>query len=237
MAETSFVNVTLYPAFADVFTNDELKGVFHPLCSVTLANDEQLHFVSHNGMWINEDVESDTNNSRFVVFKVIDGKYQFIGNTAVYEGYAVAKQVYSIIQADFDMNGISYLNSKKKTQEYIDEMLSKISDIAVGAFDIAYYLAAFYEYSINKIDYKRSGKFGRFRQVIDGWGKADESTLVYTDSTMVEEMVAEFSDVFENQRLKEIGYTIGSEFFTDGNDNYLCYDKVNQLAVVVNHYG
>lgn len=237
MTENSFVNITLYPAYADVFTNDDLKGVFYPLCTVTLENEEQLHFVSHNGMWIDEEVESSTNNSQFVVLKIEKGKYQFIGNTAVYAGYAVAKQVYSIVQEDFDKNGIAYLNAKKKTEEYIEEMECRLRDIAIGEFDLAYYLQTFYEYSINKVDYNRSGKFGRFRQVIDGWGKPDESKYVYaSDASLLEEMKDEFDAFLPNSNFEEIGYTIGYEFFTDGNDNYLCYDKDNQLAVIVNHY-
>lgn len=236
MVENGFENIVLYPAFEDVFTNDDLKGVFYPLCTVTLGNNEQLHFVSHNGMWIDEEVESSTNNNRFVVFKIVEDKYHFIGNTAVYEGVAIAKQVHSIVENDFEKNGIKYLNAKKRTEEYIEEMSSQLKDIAIGDFDIAYYLQTFYEYSINKVDYQRSGKFGRFKQVIQGWAKADASEFVYTDNAIIDELTSEFPETFANTCLEEVGYTVGYEFFTDGNDNYLCYDKANQLAIVVNHY-
>lgn len=227
------LEVTLYPTYSEVFATSELEGVFYPLCTITTASNEQLHFVSHNGMWIDEEVDSQENNSQFTRFSLQDGKYVFAGKTTVYKGYEVAKQVYPIIAADFTANGIAYLNSKKKTGDYIDEILPKLCDINIGDFDVDYYLQTFYEYSINKADYQRSGRFGRFRQVIDGWGKADESDYVYTDL----EGLDTHCDAMASGQFEAIGYTIGSEFFTDGNDNCLYYDKQYNGVLLVNHYG
>ena len=241
------MNIELYPDFSEVFENDQLKGIFYPLCKITdieTSLNQPLYIVSSNGIWTNEDIKNENNQTGFTCFQLNHGKYSFNGDLNVYIGHKEAKEIVKILEDDFHENGASYLSNKVKTEEYIQTIKDKY-DLNFGELDEEYFLETFYQFSINKLNYKQTGNFGTFRHIIDGWGKPDKiSPVVYeikddnstgfADIQINQEYI--FPDSIAVDNYEKIGYTVGYEFFTDGNDTYLLFDKNNNRAICVNHY-
>lgn len=238
--EKSF-EIKVYPAFDDVFANDELKGVFYPLCSVTETKkykNKTFHFVSSNGLWMDEDFATELNTPEYSIFEIKNDRYVFEGNPKLYNGFEQAKLLFPILENDFEKNGEGYLKGKTKTEKYIELQKQLLSDDFDGDFDIDYYIQTFYEFSINKLNYKLNKRFGEFRKIIDGWG-SHESPVVYdetTDNLMGCLNHYERPDLEGFDSFDIIGSVVGSEFFTDGNDTMLFYDATNERAVCVNFY-
>ncbi|WP_051941760.1 hypothetical protein [Maribacter forsetii] len=241
------LNIELYPDFNEVFESDQLKGIFYPLCKITnieTSPDQPLYFVSSNGIWTNENIKNENNQTGFTCFELKNGKYSFNGNLNVYIGHKEAKEIIKILEDDFQKNGAAYLSKKVKTQIYI-KTIKENFDLNFGDLDKEYFLETFYQFSVNKLNYKQTGNFGTFRHIIDGWGKPDEiSPVVYE---IKDDNSTGFTDIEINQeflfpksitidKYEKIGYTIGHEFFTDGNDTYLLFDKTNKRALCINHY-
>jgi len=237
------MEIELYPEFNEVFENDTLKGIFYTLCKVSSIKQGSFFFVSHNGIWTDENIKNENNQSEFICFLRKNGKYYFNGNLELYIGHENAKQVFETLNDDFNLNGEEYLAQKLKTELYI-EKINKNLNIDFGKIDSNYYLETFYQFSINKLNYKKSGKFGAFREIIDGWGKPDKSPIVYeikndnscgyADIEINKEFI--FPKTIEIEKYEKIGFVEGSEFFTDGNDTYLVFDKKNGKIISVNHY-
>ncbi len=235
------MKIELYPNFENVFTDEQLKGIFYPLCSVEL-NDEKhtkLFFVSSNGVWIDEDNSSDINNNTFTKFSLVDNKYKFTGNIELYNGHEIAREIFEILENDFGENGKKYLENKTKSEEYINKIQSKIT-LKNSNFDLDYYLQTFYEYSINKLNYQINQQFGAFRNIIDNWGKPEKSPIIYDCNESFEDIEVNAEYLFpKNLNLSEydkIGEVIGSEFFTDGNNSILLYNEKEKTVLNVNSY-
>lgn len=239
------MKIELYPEFEQLFENDVLKGIFYPLCKVfdSESVDSPLFFVSSNGIWTDDNVKHENNQSNYVRFQLKNGKYFFNGDLNVYKGYEHAKNVIKTLELDFKKNGESYLSKKIKSTQYIQKITDNY-DINFGALDSEYYLKTFYEFSINKLNYSKTGRFGTFNEVINGWGKADKSPIVYQ---LTNDNNCGFADIEVNkeflfpktikiEKYKKIGFVIGHEFFTDGNDIYLIHDVENNKVVCINHY-
>ena len=159
-----------YPAFNEVFADDELKGVFYPLCTVVdkeKHKNKTFHFISSNGLWMNEAFETKVNTAQYTVFDLENDKYRFKGNLKLYNGFEQAKLIFPILEEDFEKNGENCLKNKTKTDQYIKERKTVLN---------------------------------------------------------------------ENLMTDFIGQVMGDEFFTDGNDTILFYDKTNERIICLNFY-
>lgn len=241
------MKLELYPTFDSVFTDEQLKGIFYPLCAIEL-NDEKntkLFFVSSNGIWTNESNSTENNNNTYTKFNLVENKYQFNGSIELYNGHETAKQIFQILETDFEENGKKYLDKKTKTEEYINQIKSKISITESTEFDADYYIQTFYEFSINKLNFQLKNEFGAFREIIDDWGKSDKKSPVVYDVSS--ENNSSFADIEINAEYlfpksinitdyEKIGQVIGFEFFTDGNDIILLYNKNDKTVLSINSY-
>lgn len=241
------MKIELYPDFKEVFENNQLKGIFYPLCKVSEINVEiktPLFLTSSNGIWINEDAKNKINQSGFTCFELKDGKYSFNGDLNVYKGHKEASEIFKLLESDFEKNGESYLSKKMKTELYI-ETINENFCLNYGELDVEYFLETFYQFSINKLNYKQTGNFGEFRHIIDNWGKPDEKSPIvyeikddnstgYADIEINQEYI--FPNTVEIQKYEKIGFIIGYEFFAEGNDTFLLFDKNNDRAICINHY-
>lgn len=230
------MRIELYPAFEEVFVDQTLKGIFYPLCSIILRNEAEtkLHFVSSNGIWTNDSNASENNSGQFITFDIIGGKYAFSGDTNLYSGYKEAKEIFAVIEVDFMENGRKYLDAKLKVKDYLNETKNIIPQIADESFDLDYYLKTFYEFSINKLNSQLNRGFGQFQRIIDGYAKPEKSPIVYEDSKTLNQI--EVPTIKNMENFKVIGVTIGSEFFTDGNDVILLYNDIDNKVLCVNSY-
>lgn len=235
------MKIELYPEFDEVFTDNTLKGIFYSLCKVSeISADiaEPLYFVSHNGIWTNDDSVSEQNQAAFTCFGLVSGKYSFEGDIEVYTGHQQAKIIYAILSQDFKDNGESYLSNKLKTEKYI-HLINEKYNFNAGELDLEYYLQAFYEFSINKLNYRITGNFDIFTEIVNSWTPSDKSPIVYdiTEATG-------FADIAANQEYllpasvdinsyKKIGYTVGAEFFGEGSDSYLLLDRDNLRVIIL----
>lgn len=241
------MKLELYPTFDSVFTDEQLKGIFYPLCAIEL-NDEKntkLFFVSSNGIWTNENNSSENNNNTYTKFNLVENKYKFNGNIELYNGHEIVKEVFQTLETDFEENGKKYLKNKTKTEEYLSQIKPKISLPEKTEFDLDYYIQTFYEFSINKLNYKIHNDFGAFRAIIDNWRKSEEkSPIVYEISS---DNNSSFADIEINaeylfpqninlSNYEKIGQVIGFEFFIDGNDSLLLYNKNDETVLNINSY-
>lgn len=241
------MKLELYPNFESVFIDEELKGIFYPLCAIEL-NDEKhtkLFFVSSNGTWTNQNNSSENNSNTYTKFNIVEKKYKFNGNIELYNGYKIIKECFKILETDFEENGKNYLKNKTKTKEYLTQIKRKILLPEKSELDLDYYGRTFYEFSINKLNYQMNKEFGAFRKIIDNWVKPKEkSPIVYEISSKNN---SNFADIEINaeylfpksiylSNYEKIGQVIGFEFFTDGNDSILLYNKNDETVLILNSY-
>lgn len=241
------MKIELYPTFDEVFYDQQLKGIFYPLCSIELddAQKTKLFFVSSNGIWMNESETSDFNNSAFTKFDIVDSKYKFNGNLDLYQGHQKAKDFFILMEMDFEENGKSYLENKVSTASYIANIKPKLADFEESELDVEYYLQTFYEYAITKLNYSINTNFGSFNSIMKNWNSAkNSSSVVYAISS---ENSSGFADIEANAEYffpksigfsdyEKIGQTIGHEFFTDGTDCILLYNQNNKTVLCINNY-
>jgi len=232
------MKINLYPTFEEVFTDETLKGIFYPLCSLTLEKypDKVFHFISSNGLWMDENYETKFNTFNYTLFDVVENKYKFNGNVKLYKGFKQAKNIFEKLQEDFKTNGKIYLETKTKTDDYIETQKRNLKIKTDDEFDADYYIQTFYEFSINKLNFELTNEFGTFRGVIDGWPDGDKiSPTVYDETTNelkgtlnhYDKPKIENIDTFE-----VIGKIVGFEFFTDGNDTVLFHNNSDKILCV-----
>lgn len=235
------MNISLYPDFSEVFADNTLKGIFYPLCSVTFEEfpEQVFHFVSSNGLWMDEEYETSTNTFHFTLFDVIENKYQFTGDRKLYMGAEIAQAIFPQLVKDFDENGTQYLKTKMPTEQYIQKQKKELHLESEQEFDADYYLQTFYEFSINKLHYKQTQEFGAFRGVIEGWPDGDNTSPIVYDPT-TDDLVGilnqlDLPEIDNSNNYQPIGMVIGYEFFTDGNDTVL-FSNSNHQILCVNNY-
>ena len=234
------MKIALYPEFNDVFVDNTLKGIFYPLCSVYFedADNNKIHFISSNGLWFDENLNDELNSEEYCIFDYEDDKYSFNGNINVYKGQEYAKNIYTILEKDFEINGEKFLSEKTSTEDYIKQVISKVPKSEINDFDSEYFIGTFYEYSIVKLNYLLSSKFSTFRNLIENWHNR-ETPFVY--SILTGEMQGTLNHLdkpkiknIENYEL--IGKTIASEFFTDGNDSLIYFNVQERKVLLINSY-
>jgi hypothetical protein len=240
------MNIKLYPNFDKVFIDEVLKGIFYPLCSLTLEKYPKriFHFISSNGLWMDENHKTENNTFDYTLFEIKENKYKFNGDIKLYKGFEQAKDIFGKLQEDFDKNGLVYLETKTKADDYILNQKRNLKIEANDNFDLDYYLQTFYEFSINKLNFELTNDFGAYRHIIDDWGKSDKSSIVYeikndnstgyADIEVNKEFI--FPKTIEIENYTKIGFIIGHEFFTDGNDSYILFDKNKEKIISINHY-
>lgn len=236
------MKIELYPKFEEVFEDNTLKGIFYPLCKVfDLGGElpESLFLVSNNGVWMNETEATEFNSSHFTAFELLNGKYKFKGNLALYQGYEIFRKVFQILEIDFKVNGHIFLESKKSTEEYID-YIKPILTFDFEGLDIDYYLRSFYAFSIDKLYYQKTGIFGGFyktkgNNTFEGFGvyginnESGYGEIVINQRYFLPEWI-------NLENFKEIAYVVGIEFFEEGNDSYLVYDPDSQKVISLNYH-
>jgi len=232
------MKIDLYPNFDKVFTDEILKGIFYPLCSLTLDNypNKVFHFISSNGLWIDENYETKFNTFDYTLFDIVENKYKFKGDIKLYKGSEKAKNIFDKLQKDFEINGKHYLETKTQTDEYIERQKQNINIQTDDEFDADYYIQTFYEFSINKLNFELTNEFGAFRGVIDGWPDGDKiSPIVYDETTDELKGTLNYYDKpkIENiDTFEVIGKIVGFEFFTDGNDTVLFYNNSDKILCI-----
>jgi hypothetical protein len=231
---TIIMNIKPYPSFDKVFTNDALKGIFYPLCSLSTQQGAMFHFISSNGMWLDKAAETEQNTINYTRFDLIDGKYDFKGNPALYIGHELAKTIFPILLNDFETHGKHYLSKKTKTDKFIQQMKKKLPDLPWNDFDLDYYLQTFYEFSINKLHYELHQAFGQFNHIINKWGEK-ENKIAYIGADFADEIKELWIDI-NHDGYQIIGKIMGSDYFTDGNNSILCYNEANQQVINFNTY-
>lgn len=218
----------MYPSFNEVFTTDKLLGIFYPLCTV----DEHLHFVSSNGLWMDEKYAKKNNTSQCIIFKLKNGKYEFEDDLRRYKGYKYAKKIFPILKKDFKINGNVYLQKKLSTNFYIKQIKKSLPFQTKRDIDLEYYLETFYSFYFNKLIYNLNGEFGEFNHFIEGSVKPEKSPVVYgvdeMDNIPVEKTIP--------QDYYPIGMVIGYEFFTDGNNSNLYFNQKENKILSINSY-
>ncbi|MFB9077948.1 hypothetical protein ACFFLS_04680 [Flavobacterium procerum] len=230
------MKIKLYPEFNDVFTDETLKGIFYPLCSLTLEKypNKIFHFISSNGLWIDEDYETKENRFNYTLFDIEENKYKFNGNIKLYKGSEKAKNIFGELQIDFENNGKVYLENKTKTEDYIETQKQNLNIQTDDEFDADYYIQTFYEFSINKLNYELNNGFGLFRSKMEKyWSKPDkQSPIIYDETTDELKGTLHHYDkpkIEEIEKFEVIGKIIGFEFFTDGNDTVLFYNNTDKI--------
>ena len=232
------MKIELYPNFDEVFTDETLKGIFYPLCSLTLDKypNKVFHFISSNGLWIDENFETENNTFSYTLFDVIENKYKFNGNVKLYKGSKQAKNIFDKLQSDFDLNGKHYLETKMQTDDYIQKQKQNFNIKTDDEFDADYYIQTFYEFSINKLNFELTNEFGAFRGVIDGWSNGDKiSPIVYDETTDELKGTLNYYDKPEIENVDDfevIGKIVGYEFFTDGNDTVLFFNNSDKMLCI-----
>ena len=229
------MKIELYPDFNKVFVNETLKGIFYPLCSLTLEKypNKIFHFISSNGLWINKNYETVVNTFNYTLFDVEENKYKFNGNIKLYRGFEQAKSIFGELQKDFENNGKDYLEKKTKTNDYIEIQKRNLNIKTDDEFDADYYLQTFYEFSINKLNFENTNEFGAFRNIIDGWPKKHkQSPIVYNEAT--DELKGTLNhydepEIEDIETFEVIGKIVGFEFFIDGNDTVLFYNNADKM--------
>lgn len=228
------MKIELYPKFENVFIDDTLKGIFYPLCSLTLDQypDKIFHFISSNGLWMDENFETESNTFSYTLFDVIDNKYKFNGNIKLYKGFEEAKKIFESLQKDFENNGETYLKNQVQTDNYVEQQKHLLRIETNDDFDLDYYLQTFYEFEINKLNFELNNKFGAFGEIFDGWSKSNKSPIVYDEKT--DELKGTLNHCekpkIENiDKFEVIGKIVGCEFFTDGNDTVLFFNNSTKI--------
>ena len=225
------MEIKMYPLFNDVFATDDLLGIFYPLCCAG----NNMHFVSSNGLWMDEQYATENNTFAYTRFELINGKYNFKGDIRLYKGYEYAKKIFSILENDFNKNGNNYLNNKLQTNIYIEEIKKILPPQTTEDIDLNYYLKTFYEFSINKLNYNLNGNFGEFSFFMKGKNNPNKSPIIYNEK----EYSKEGGGNIDEEIIKGYSYVgaiIGYEFFTDGNDTVLYYDEKENKVLSVNNY-
>ena len=232
------MKIDLYPNFDEVFTDEILKGIFYPLCSLTLDKypKKVFHFISSNGLWIDENFETENNTFSYTLFDVIENKYKFKGNIKLYKGSEKAKRIFEKLQNDFNVNGKQYIESKTQTDDYIKKQKETLNIQTDDEFDVDYYIQTFYEFSINKLNFESTNEFGAFRGIIDGWSSGDfKSPIIYDETTNELKETLNECDMPEIENIdtfEVIGKIVGFEFFTDGNDTVLFYNNSDKILCI-----
>ena len=237
------MKIALYPEFEEVFADNQLKGIFYPLCSLTLATNEKIHFVSHNGLWTQCHSLSTENTDAYIRFIVTEGKYEFEGDIGFYKGYQSVPEIYQHIAADFERNGAHYLEVQMKTEDYITKVMPLITPYILEEFDIETYLSFFYTYQINKLNFMQHGQFGAFMHILYGYAKPDISPIIYRKGEELFDHAVENSPLedeipttFDITKFTPVGLAVGMEFFTDGNDCLVYYNAEDQEVLCTNVY-
>ena len=232
------MKIDLYPNFDEIFIDEILKGIFYPLCSLTLDKypNKVFHFISSNGLWIDENFETENNTFSYTLFDVIENKYKFKGDIKLYKGSKQAKNIFDKLQSDFDLNGKDYLETKMQTDDYIEKQKKNLDIKTDNEFDADYYIQTFYEFSINKLNFELTNEFGAFRGVIDGWSDGDKiSPIVYDETTDELKGTLNYYDKPEIENVDDfevIGKIVGYEFFTDGNDTVLFFNNSGKMLCI-----
>jgi len=219
----------MYPSFNEVFVNDELLGIFYPLCS----DEHGLHFVSSNGLWMNEQYGTEHNTFSYVKFEIISGKYDFSGDIRLYKGCEYAKKIFPILADDFNTNGNDYLAEKIKPVIYINKITKILPPQTVEDIDLDYYLNTFYEFNINKLNYNLNGKVGEFSHLIRGYAKPVKSPIIYNEKEHGGHIPMEKN---LTKGYRHMGAVVECEFFADGNDTVLFYNENDNKVLSANHY-
>ena len=237
------MTVKLYPKFEEVFVDDTLKGIFYPLCTVELPSGKSVHFVSHNGLWTDYESNSDQNTEEYYRFTLCEGKYAFSGDITIYKGYKVAKAIQCALEEEFWNNEDFYFKTKLSLADYTTRVMPLVADLADDDLDLDSYIEFFYAYSFNKLVFLKTGQFGRYKQLIDGFSKATPSQYVYQegdedfDDTMSIQYFDEMlPDTLSFTNYNAIGMTIGYQFFADGNDCVLYYSESEEAVICFNSY-
>jgi len=160
------------------------------------------------------------------VFEVSGGKYRFGGDTRLHKGGNHARRLFPILEKDFAANATSYLEHES-TDSY--DYINGISDLFPESmdFDLDYYLATFFAFSVNRMQYESTGTF---RADLGGCAFIDPPD----DGYAAEHLHPKGSMI---QHCVPLGLAVGSLFFQDGNDEALYYNPENNQALIVNCYG
>lgn len=234
-----------YPDFDKVFADDTLKGLFYPLCTVSSIPsypNTKLHFVSSNGVWLDEQYNNIENNNGYVRFKLIDNLYVFQGDFRLYRGHDIAKDLYKQLEAYFTQNIDVIMQTNLKVADYIELMKQEVLDINFPEkFDLNYYIETFYEFTINREIFKITGKFNQYENFINSKNFTRDSKILNNEkvnpikSKLYNDWIySQYANIFDG--CMPIGRADALTFFSDGNDSELFFNQDQEYALSVNFY-
>ncbi len=148
-----------YPDPEDVLDNPALSCYFLPLVTFThehLQNGQayQIHLFGIEGLPC---VAPDRYGEPHLWgFAYNDGKYRWLGDTAVFGGMNVP-EVYAWLLNDFDRNCEYYMHERMSAADYVAGAQTALASIA--NFDARSYAHSVYSYMYTRVHYQRTGQF------------------------------------------------------------------------------
>ncbi len=148
-----------YPDPDEVLDNPALSCYFLPLVSFDhehLQNGQmyRIHLFGIEGLPF---VVPDRYGEPHVWgFAYNDGKYRWLGDTAVFGGMNVP-EVYAWLLQDFDRNCEYYMHERMSADDYVTGAQTAL--VSIANFDARAYAHSVYSYMYTRIHYQRTGQF------------------------------------------------------------------------------
>lgn len=236
--EINKIQIKPYPEFEEVFIDNSLKGFYYPLCTLKI-NDQitgQIHIfhvLSNNGLWLDGNKSSSKINSNYSVFKRIENKYTSDGNVIVFLGHKYVKELFQFLEQNFDEK------KHTKANELLEDVI-KNYPIDMSSFDYEYYIETFFDYRKHKSKLKREIKEDGFIQ----FEKIKKLNLF--NGYNHKDFINEGEEIIVNEKHFEnkadlinkipIGCCWIDQYFSDGNNTFVFFDKENDQIYCVNQY-
>lgn len=209
------IEIIEYPDFTTVFENEELKGIYHPLCSVKIKKKKSkdysiFHIVSHNGVWLNDENNTGNPNEEYSIFKISQNKYQFNGDLSRFKGYELIKDLFNFLTEEYNKK------LKLTSEEFINHIISTYP-IDISSFDYLNYIETFYYFNEQKP--KKNNGFEPF----------NKKKFI----SIGEELILNNKELIT---LVPIGVCWSEHYFQDGNSIFLFYEPEQNFIYCVNQY-
>ncbi|MGN7810723.1 hypothetical protein [Flavobacterium sp. 22076] len=173
-------NIHLYPDIENVFIDKSLGIFFKPILTAkTLVNGEDyhIHIVSTDGLFCKNEYKYSENN--FFGFKYINGKYEFLGDLAVFDDYEKIYELHNALEEDFTQNKDTYLKEKRTVDDYLENILQQLEKNNFYNFsNTEYYAEAFYSYNFTKYFYEKFGVHKHISVITENYGKNTDPFLL-----------------------------------------------------------
>lgn len=223
------LKVKLFPAYNEVFVNNQCQGFYYPLCSLKFCNvgsevEETVHIVSHNGLWFAQEGEPNNPYESFTVFEKVKDKYKFHGSLTNFSGWKYVQLLFQYLEEHYT----SLINGCNSSDAFLQKVLNEYKG-KLGDFDKEYYITTYYEFKKKRSKLK-SDQFVPYTSI------SSEIFAPFTDTNFIS--VGE--EIVDYRQERGIDWPIGvcwsESFFGDGNHVFLFLDEQQERAYLVNQY-